>query len=393
MDKERDTWDDFFRLKLQDVEADTEKDDWKSIANRLPEGKIVSFHRRRVVYWAAVVLAIFLLGGGSYLTWQTNTNIPISQPVHREPVLTLPVTPVPLDNQPLMVAIATNIPLPIISRTTEVRTAEIMPEKSIDKEEVVRVDEQKDVKEISPAEGLPTVEEQSANLLPIRKPSPQKWGFGMGMGGLMQNSGEVVNTYTFRSSNLEDEELLALNAASDQNLGKLPRTNIKHRTPVSFGLSVSRTLNNRFSLQTGLVYSLLISDWETQATAYNSKTRQTLHFVGIPLSLSYKITQWNRFLVYASVGVTTEVNIAGKLRVKRFSNDLQTGVSYINQRMEEWQWSTNMRVGISYPLIPHINAFAEIGAAYYFDNGSDMETIYSDKPLNINPQVGFRLSF
>jgi hypothetical protein len=224
--------------------------------------------------------------------------------------------------------------------------------------------------------------------------SPRKWGFGMGLGGLTQNSGEVVNTYVLRSSNyMEDEELLALNAAPDQNLGKSPRTNIKHKTPISFGLSVSRRLSNRFSLQTGLVYSFLISDWETQATAYNTKTRQALHFVGIPLSLSYKIAEWNRFQVYASAGAMGEVNVAGKLRVKRFSNSLETDVSYINQRMKEWQWSVNARAGISYPLIPHIHAFAEIGGAYYFDNGSDMETIYSDKPFNMNPQVGFRLSF
>jgi hypothetical protein len=227
-----------------------------------------------------------------------------------------------------------------------------------------------------------------------RNISSQKWGFGMGMGGLTQSSGEVVNTYVFRSSTyLEDEELLALNAVPDQNMGKLPRTNIKHRTPVSFGLSVSRTLNNRFSLHTGLVYSLLVSDWESQASAYNTKTRQTLHFIGLPLSLSYRITEWNRFLVYVSAGVLTEVNVAGRLRVKLFSNDLQTGISYPNQRMKEWQWSVNTKTGVNYPLIPHINAFAEIGIVYYFDNGSDVETIYSDKAFNLSPQIGFRLSF
>jgi hypothetical protein len=224
--------------------------------------------------------------------------------------------------------------------------------------------------------------------LPLRK-----WSFGTGM-GFTQSSGEVVNTYVLRSSNyIEDEELLSLNAASDQNLGKMPRTNIQHKTPISFGFSASRYLNNRFSLQTGLVYSLLISNWETQATAYNNKTKQTLHFIGIPLSLSYKIAEWNRFRIYASVGMQADMNIAGRLQVKKYSNNLQIGVTHINQRMKEWQWSVNARAGISYPLIPYVSVFGEAGAAYYFDNGSSIETIYSDKAFNISPQIGLRLSF
>jgi hypothetical protein len=340
-----------------------------------------------------------LVGGGSiYLflhtfdtgTFMTQSVIPgVPQDIPQA----MPVVPFDSPDAPLFVAVAEK-PLrqpSVVSVFSEEElresTIDIMPEPLTEEREV------ESSEEIPPDDFQ--VSADVALLPPERRtPSSRKWGFGMGLGGLTQNSGEVVNTYVLRSSNyLEDEELLVLNAASDQNLGKLPRTNIKHKTPISFGLSVSRMLHNRFSLQTGLVYSLLLSDWETQATAYNNKTRQTLHFVGIPLSLSYKIAEWNHFQVYASAGMLSEVNVAGRLKVRQFSGGLQTGIFYVNQRMKEWQWSVNARAGISYPFIPHISAFAEIGGTYYFDNGSDMEMIYSDKPFNINPQVGFRLSF
>jgi hypothetical protein len=398
---ERDILDDLFRLKLQDIEADTTPEDWKAVIDRLPESKSVPLRRRRVYWVAAAIAALIVGGGGIYLSLLTNTNTfdakTIVQDIpERRATVETPVRPVAPAQASSLIARIDQAPrqpaaLPIFDsvKTEDNRTGTEIREK-----EPTRQEAEKTQKEIPAIEGLTLIADAAPIQTENRNISSRKWGFGMGMGGLTQSSGEVINTYVLRSSNyLEDEELLALNAAPDQNLGKLPRTNIKHKTPVSFGLSVSRTLNNRFSLHTGLVYSLLVSDWETQASAYNTKTRQTLHFIGLPLSLSYRIIEWNRFLVYASAGALTEVNVAGRLSVKRFSNDLQTGISYTNQRMNEWQWSVNAKAGISYPLIPYISIFAEIGTAYYFDNGSEIETIYSDKAFNISPQIGFRLSF
>ncbi|MDR1258195.1 MAG: PorT family protein [Tannerellaceae bacterium] len=407
MDIERiDELEDVFRKKLRDMEAETSPDDWDNIVNRLPGGKVIPL-RRRWAYWAAAVIAVLLTGGGgTYLALRTDTGIMITkqntpdfpQKALTAPSVITPVMPEATNNQILVAAANTqsarrsvaNVSVKPEEETimTEITQDTAIPEDSGETEENTQ-----DIPAVEPVIQTETTTSSQSTQTTNSTVTTRKWGFGMGVGGLTQNSGEVVNTYVLRGSNIEDEELLAINAPSDQNLGKLPRTNIKHRTPISFGLSVNRSLNNRFSLQTGLVYSLLISDWETQATAYNNKTRQTLHFVGVPLYLSYKITEWNRFLVYASAGIQAQVNVSGRLTVKGFSDDLQTSMSHINQRMKEWQWSAGVHTGVSYPLFPYVSAFAEIGAVYYFDNGSEIKTIYSDKAFNISPQIGFRLNF
>ena len=149
----------------------------------------------------------------------------------------------------------------------------------------------------------------------------------MGVGGT-ENSGNTVNTYVLRSNSfVEDEKLLSMNALSDAAQGKEPKTNVEHKTPVSFGLSVSRQLNNRFSLQTGLTYSFLASSWETQASTYNKEILQRLHFIGIPVSLTYTIADWNRFRFYASAGAQAEFNIAGRERTKSFFAGQQISVN------------------------------------------------------------------
>jgi hypothetical protein len=388
---ERDKWDDLFRLKLHDMEINTMPEDWEAINKRLPEAKTVTF-RKRWTYWAAAVIAALIIGGGSiYLARHADvdTNTFVAQPITTPAV---PSTP----SSPTLIAAVTAKPLhqptagKNVSREAPATTTET-PTEIQDETPTETAEETPAETEIAPPI---LIADAAPILIDATAAPPRKWSFGAGIGGLTQNSAEVVNTYVLRSSSkLEDEELLTLNAAPDQNQGKLPRTNIKHKLPLSFGLSVSRRLSNHLSLQTGLVYSLLISDWETEASAYNTKTRQTLHFVGIPLSLSLKIAEWRRFMLYASTGALMQVNVAGQLKVRRFSDDLQTEVYFEDRRMREWQYSVNAQAGITYPIFPYVSAFAEIGAAYYFDNESEIETIYSDKPFNISPQIGLRLNF
>lgn len=79
--------------------------------------------------------------------------------------------------------------------------------------------------------------------------------------------------------------------------------------------------------------------------------------------------------------------------MKLFSDDVEILAQSERVRMKEWLWSVNARMGVSYPIIRFVSAFGEVGASYYFDNGSDIETIHSEKPFNVSLQFGFRFGF
>lgn len=235
-----------------------------------------------------------------------------------------------------------------------------------------------------------------ADATPVTKKKPEKtasrkWGFGMGGGGLSMGADNLVPQYVTNSSVLKSENLMSLNSF-DAEKKDPAKTDIHHKTPIGVGISISRYLNNRFSLQTGLTYSYLRSEWSTNNT-YHIENDQRLHFIGIPLSLTYKIAEWNRFMFYASAGGMAEVNVAGKRRMKLFSDEVEIAKQSEHIRMKEWLWSVNARAGVSYPIIRFVSAFAEVGASYYFDNGSEIETIHSEKPFNMSLQFGFRFGF
>ena len=213
----------------------------------------------------------------------------------------------------------------------------------------------------------------------------------MGAGNLSVGTSQLVPHYVTNSAALRSENLMSMNTWGAIKEAS-PKTDIQHHTPISFGVSVSRQLSNRFYLQTGLSYSYLRSEWSTNGT-YHTETDQRLHFLGLPLSIAYRIAEWNRFLFYASAGGMAEVNVAGKQQLQLFSDEIAIVKQTEHIRMKEWLWSVNGKVGVSYPIIRFVSAFGEVSANYYFDNGSTIETIHSEKPFTIGFNMGFRLGF
>jgi hypothetical protein len=221
-----------------------------------------------------------------------------------------------------------------------------------------------------------------------KKEKRKRWSFGTGFGSLSASAGNSVNSYLYKNTNFSDVSLISFNSLSQGN--NLPKTNIKHKIPISFGLGASYALTDRWSINTGLKYSYLVSEWKTNGR-YRSETTQKLHFLGVPVSLSYKIAEWSNFKLYASAGGTAEVNVSGKLE-----NTIKDGSSKINKETEKErtgrpQFSVNSNLGVLYPVARFISAFAEVGIEKYFSDGSGIETIRTEKPVNVGMQLGLRL--
>ena len=54
------------------------------------------------------------------------------------------------------------------------------------------------------------------------------------------------------------------------------------------------------------------------------------------------------------------------------------------------QMSVNAAVGVQLKVLGGIGIYAEPGVSYHFDDGSSLQTIYKEKPLNFNINVGVR---
>ena len=424
-EQERDTFDDLFRSKLQDFEADTMPGDWEAISERLPGKAPVIPFRRTLRYWAAAaVISLLVISGGVYMFNPDKQQSPVADVIREktdavenrlaeqetEPVRMVEpaVQAAPASTVAVITsvkgakkAVATRSTLASSQKPVVVEEIIIVTDDSDVEEPITKaaVSEQKtDTPEKEPEQNVVVSNKEAKARMKtteqvVEKPAPhaRRWSFGMGGGSVSAGTNSSLNTYALKNTLLVDDQLMYLNSPYFD--AQAPKTNIHHKTPVTVGVGVGYQLSDRFSLQSGLNYTFLSSSWETNGVKYHTETKQKLHFIGIPLSLSYKIAEWNRIQFYAAAGTMMEINVAGKLNYKKFSYTDEMSYEKDRVRMKELLWSVNGRVGASYPLWRFLSLYAEVGASYYFDNGSVIETLRSEKPFNVNLQAGFRFGF
>lgn len=164
----------------------------------------------------------------------------------------------------------------------------------------------------------------------------------------------------------------------------------KHKQPVRVGVSVGYRLNRRWSLQTGLNYSYLSSTTTYSGGAEGNRTEQSLHYVGLPLSAAYTLAQGRHYRVYATAGMQVEKLVSGKLSAAG-KGTADTELPTRNIKEKQLQFSANAAVGAELRLRNSVSAYVEPGVSRYFNNRSEVENIYKDKPTNFNLNVGLRI--
>lgn len=169
-------------------------------------------------------------------------------------------------------------------------------------------------------------------------------------------------------------------------------TTVSHDQPIRYGLSLRYELSDRWSIETGLTYSYLRSELTSVGSAHQSHTVQKLHYVGIPLTISYSLWRNRHANVYISAGTTIEKMVSGRAEEKTYGNEGNAKTANRKLAISQPQFSVGCSLGAEYLFSNNFGAYAEPGVSYYFDNNSRVPTIYSDKPLNLSLNIGLRMN-
>ena len=156
-----------------------------------------------------------------------------------------------------------------------------------------------------------------------------------------------------------------------------------HFQPLSFGLTMSYGLTNRLSVSTGVVYTMAISDFIRNVGEDEVKDCQRLTYVGIPVGLAYDMWKIGKLNVYSKVYGQMDFNVSATVETEGVKSKI---------RKDRVQMSTGATIGAEYMIIPQLGFYVEPGIKYYFNNGSHVDNIYKEKPLNFNLQMGLRLT-
>lgn len=174
------------------------------------------------------------------------------------------------------------------------------------------------------------------------------------------------------------------------NQGKSVKTEYKHRLPVRVGFNVAYRLTDRLSVESGVSYTRLSSDMKDGTKDNYSSGSQKLDYIGVPLNVKYRAFGYRRLSVYASAGLLTEKCVSGKTTHEYVISGEKKKHEAEDVTAKPWQLSVNAALGAQFDVLRNVGVYVEPGVSYYFDDRSTLSTIYKEKPLNFNLNLGVR---
>lgn len=174
------------------------------------------------------------------------------------------------------------------------------------------------------------------------------------------------------------------------NQGKSVKTEYKHRLPVRLGLNVAYRLTDRLSVESGVSYTRLSSDMKDGTKDNYSSGSQKLDYIGVPLNVKYRAFAYRRLSLYASAGLLTEKCVSGKTTHEYVISGEKKKRETEDVAAKPWQLSVNAALGAQFDVLRNVGVYVEPGVSYYFDDRSPLSTIYKEKPLNFNLNLGVR---
>lgn len=307
-------------------------------------------------------------------------------------------------------AVPEAVPAPARRRTEDLRASETPPSRAataaapsasaVSEPRPAPSPEPEQEPERRPADAVPVRPDPFADPAPSRRPAPGRRGPELRL-ALSNGSGSRFGSDGYGAmSGSEVAALLAspLSGSADsysavllENNFRAVSTDMHHRQPLRLALTAAWETGGRLSLESGLAYSCLVSDMRSGTEDNRYEIRQTLHYLGIPLKLNLRLASLSRLDLYLSGGVTAEKCIAGRSVTSYYVGTSRIGGGAAERISEDaLQWSAGLSAGLSCGLGGGFRVFAEPGLSVYFDNGSFVQNVYKDRPLNFELSVGLR---
>lgn len=411
--------------RLGSYEKDAPEGLWEGISRELPklnDGGMLTHKPQRTakfrmwrVAGVAAAASVALVIGYSFLgnSAKDNINIATNTPKHPNMLASnkKPIGNEPtgvnaeqathsaddlLSDQPKLYKASTEQPT-LASASTETNVKEISSKEENSKEE----NEQAEVKPEKREDNRMLRKNQDDALLAYNDvtersgstDAPSRWSVSTGaMGGLGASGtttayGDYLVLSCPGGADTKDSPMLDM---SSVNRDVEQKTEYDHHLPIRIGLSVAYALTDRLSISSGLTYTRLSSDIKDASRESKYIGEQRLHYVGIPVNVSYKVASSRWISLYGTAGVLAEKCVSGTTDEGYVENNTMKYTNTHDISSKPLQMSVNAGVGIQFDFIDNVGIYAEPGLSYYFDDGSALQTIYKEKPLNFNLNVGVR---
>ena len=189
------------------------------------------------------------------------------------------------------------------------------------------------------------------------------------------------------------KDSLALVEIANHNQGDIVERE-QHDRPITFGISLNKPLSEKWSIETGLQYSILKSRSRIGDGDYYIGKEQKIHYLGIPLRLSYRIADYKNLSAYGSAGLSLNIPVYGRVNSTHVvANVSMDSISRSVTITPPAQWSTNFSIGLQYRVMPKLTLYVEPTLYWHIPNGSSTHTIWTEQPVMFSAPFGIRFTW
>ncbi len=169
-------------------------------------------------------------------------------------------------------------------------------------------------------------------------------------------------------------------------------TEARHRQLLRVQLGVTYPLSKRWSIGSGVSYSLLQSEYATVSGETRTQTTRQLHYLGVPLTAQFKAFEFKRLSILAEAGPMFEAAVGSKVWTQSYVGDMLASRQLEYPLVKDFRWSLNAGLSVQYQLFRHGAIFVQPGISWHFAGNGNVESVYSLRPLSFDFSFGFRFT-
>ena len=162
--------------------------------------------------------------------------------------------------------------------------------------------------------------------------------------------------------------------------------------PVTFGITAGFDINSKWSVISGLEYSRLSSRARSGIDTVAVSSRQTIHYLGVPVGASYSLWTKKHFDISASAYGRLDIPVAASDVVEHYNGSIMTYTQTMPMKVP-LQWSLGAGFCFLYTLGAHTSIYAEPQMQYHFNTGGNVHTTWTERPLDVAVPIGIRFTW
>jgi hypothetical protein len=167
-----------------------------------------------------------------------------------------------------------------------------------------------------------------------------------------------------------------------------------HHAPVRVGVTAGWQMTEHLSLVSGVNWTSLSSqfDEETEGQTRVHGT-QDLGYLGVPLRVEAGWEPVKRLRLYAGAGGMVEKGLLATVKADSYLGKQESTTVTKHPDTGGLLWSVGAEAGAEYRIGKVFGIYLAPGIEYHFDNGAEVRSAYTEKPLHWNVDLGVRFHF